>query len=91
MERHPADAGKLCQRPDGLRGAFERKGDILSVPELTDHSPFLDPANMPLSTQLNDEQYEWLPQQMMSLLRGNNNVQRYVVYCYGQALRPAPR
>ena len=26
---------------------------------------------------------------MMSLVRGNNNVQRYVIYGFGQALRPA--
>jgi hypothetical protein len=70
--------------PDGLRGAFEHKGDILSVPELTERSPFLDQIN----NTYNDEQMEWLPQQMMSLVRMDNNTQRYVIYCYGQALRP---
>ena len=36
--------------------------------------------------------YEWLPQQMMSLLRVSGTPQspmRYVIYCYGQTLRPA--
>jgi hypothetical protein len=33
--------------------------------------------------------YEWLPQQMMSLLRVSGSP-RYVIYCYGQALKPAP-
>ncbi len=33
--------------------------------------------------------YEWLPQQMMSLLRVRD-APRYVVYCYGQTLKPAP-
>ena len=32
--------------------------------------------------------YEWLPQQMMGLVRGSEA--RYVLYCYGQALSPAP-
>jgi hypothetical protein len=37
--------------------------------------------------------YEWLPQQTMSLLRVGGSPQtpmRYVIYCYGQALNPAP-
>ena len=33
--------------------------------------------------------YEWLPQQVMSLLRVSNEP-RYVIYCYGQTLKPAP-
>ena len=33
--------------------------------------------------------YEWLPQQTMSLLRCSDSP-RYVIYCYGQALKPAP-
>ena len=33
--------------------------------------------------------YEWLPQQTMSLLRCAGSP-RYVIYCYGQALKPAP-
>ena len=33
--------------------------------------------------------YEWLPQQTMSLLRCSSSP-RYVIYCYGQALKPAP-
>ena len=32
--------------------------------------------------------YEWLPQQAMSLLRVSS-VPRYVIYGYGQSLRPA--
>ena len=37
---------------------------------------------------ISDEMYEWLPQQVMSLLREGSP--RYVIYCYGQALKPAP-
>ena len=33
--------------------------------------------------------YEWLPQQTMSLLRCSDSP-RYVIYCYGQTLKPAP-
>ena len=32
--------------------------------------------------------YEWLPQQMMSLVRVG--APRYVIYSYGQAFKPAP-
>ena len=38
---------------------------------------------------ISDEMYEWLPQQTMSLLRCSSSP-RYVIYCYGQALKPAP-
>jgi hypothetical protein len=68
-------------------GVFQHVGDILAVPALTDKSPFfsgLDP-----NTQISDELYEWLPQQAMSLLRVSGSP-RYVIYCYGQALKPAP-
>jgi hypothetical protein len=37
---------------------------------------------------ISDEVYEWLPQQMMSLLRCPTGP-RYVIYCYGQTLKPA--
>jgi hypothetical protein len=32
--------------------------------------------------------YEWIPQQTLSLLTLAQP--RYVIYCYGQALKPAP-
>jgi hypothetical protein len=70
---------------DGLTGAFEHRGDILSVPLLSDQSPFLNPAQTALNS---DALYEWLPQQVLSLLRVGTP--RYVIYSYGQALKPAP-
>jgi hypothetical protein len=70
---------------DGLVGVFEHEGDILSVPLLTDQSPFLDPTQTGYNS---DAMYEWLPQQAMSLLRVGTP--RYVIYSYGQALKPAP-
>jgi hypothetical protein len=80
------DVRATFHNPDGVVGAFEHVGYILSVPALTVQSPFLTGLNP--ETQVNDEMYEWLPQQVMSLLREGSP--RYVVYCYGQALRPAP-
>jgi len=85
---------------DGLAGSFEHAGDILRVPQLTDQSPFLHLSNynatanvwVPDTAQLqngiSDAMYEWLPQQTMSLLRVGTP--RYVIYSYGQALKPAP-
>ncbi|MGO8838897.1 MAG: hypothetical protein ACLQAH_08275 [Limisphaerales bacterium] len=80
---------------DGLVGAFEHVGDILAVPQLTDQSPFLKAVTNgvnDVAQQINgisDEMYEWLPQQTMSLLRCSP-APRYVIYCYGQTLKPAP-
>lgn len=70
-------------------GWFRSTGDILSVPELTDASPYLSLATNSLSFQrgVNDVAYEWLPQQILSLLRSGEP--RFVIYAYGQALRPA--
>ena len=76
--------------------AFSHTGDILAVPALTEFSPFL---NIGTTTSgrasysqpnagITDEMYEWLPQQAMSLLRVSS-VPRYVIYGYGQSLRPA--
>jgi hypothetical protein len=69
--------------------SFTHVGDILQTPALTAHSPFL---NWNDSRQqdygISDELYEWLPQQMMGLVRLGEA--RYVVYCYGQTLKPAP-
>jgi len=72
---------------DGVAGAFEHVGDILRTPALTEQSPFL--AGLDTTTQVSDELYEWLPQQTLGLLRASSTP-RYVVYCYGQTLRPAP-
>ncbi|HMP83005.1 MAG TPA: hypothetical protein PKA41_09930, partial [Verrucomicrobiota bacterium] len=76
--------------------AFAYVGDILSVPELTDQSPFL---NRPTGTglrerirnySLDDAAYERIPQQIMGLLRVDDEP-RFTIYAFGQALKPAPR
>ena len=72
--------------PDGLVGAFEHAGDILSVPALTVASPLLN-LNW-AQNGISDALYEWLPQQTLGLLRVDDTP-RFVVYCFGQTLKPA--
>jgi hypothetical protein len=70
--------------------AFGHIGDILATPALTVQSTNLnwrDPIQQ--ANGISDEMYEWLPQQVMSLLR-ISGTPRYVIYSYGQALKPAP-
>ena len=80
-------------------GTFAHVGDVLATPALSDQSPFLNrglfsvfPGSAPTYSQtaygISDEMYEWLPQQAMSLMRVSTTP-RYVIYGYGQALRPA--
>jgi hypothetical protein len=75
--------------PDGQTNTFEHVGNILDVPQMAEQSPFLAGLN---SNGVSDAMMEWLPQQTLSLLRlGNENGgPRYVIYCYGQTLKPAP-
>ena len=74
---------------DGLVGAFEHVGDILSVPALTETSPFLNASTASqLHHGISDAMYEWLPQQTLGLLRVDDTP-RFVVYCFGQTLKPA--
>ena len=71
---------------------FRRLGDILTVPELTIASPFLN-TNVPPGDPnyaLNDAAYERLPQQIAGLLKVDS-VPRFVIYSFGQALKPALR
>jgi hypothetical protein len=69
--------------------AFTHAGDVLESAALTEQSPFLNLSSpIQLEAGINDQMYEWLPQQMMGLVRGSEA--RYVLYCYGQALTPAP-
>jgi len=65
-------------------GRFQRLGDILRTPELTVASPYLNKNNTAL---VNDAVYERIPQQILSLLRGDEP--RYVIFAFGQALKPA--
>jgi hypothetical protein len=72
---------------DGLVGSFEHIGDVLAAPFLTVSNQWLLQNNS--TNTINDAMYEWLPQQTLSLLRVADSP-RYVIYSYGQALKPAP-
>jgi len=74
---------------DHVAGAFEHVGDILAAPALSEYSPFLNVSAAQQQYGINDAEYEWVPQQMMGLVRASSTP-RYVVYAYGQSLRPAP-
>ena len=69
-------------------GAFPRLGDILKVPELTVNSPFIARIGGVIATNMNDSVYERIPQQIFGLLKGGEQP-RFVIYAYGQALKPA--
>ncbi len=73
-----------------VTGAFPRLGDILRVPELTVNSPFIarGAGGIVLTNQLNDEAFERIPQQILGLLKGGEQP-RFVIYAYGQSLKPA--
>jgi hypothetical protein len=85
-----ADAPQLLEIVDGINrtrnlrgGAFNRMGDILATPELTRRSPYLSTNHV-----MTDAVLERIPQQILSLLRGDEP--RFVVYAFGQTLREAP-
>jgi len=68
---------------------FQHVGDVLASPALSAGSPFLPVNNLVQArTGISDAMYEWIPRQTMSLL--TLGAPRYVIYCYGQALKPAP-
>jgi hypothetical protein len=73
------------QQPDKV---FRRLGELMRVDELSVGSPFFN-GNAPKFPQwgLNDAAAERLPQQILSLVKVGDP--RYVIYAYGQSLRPA--
>ncbi len=84
MQAATNQAGVLLN-PDG---AFQNLGAVLQVPTLSDRAPFLKTdLDWSRIRNVGDEVLERLPQQAMSLLRADEP--RYVVYAYGQNLKPA--
>ncbi len=69
---------------------YETVGDILRVEELSIRSPLLNLSGIQQQKGITDAMYERIPQQILGLLRGNEQP-RFVVYSYGQALKPAER
>jgi hypothetical protein len=85
--------GIINARTNFVGTNFHHVGEILAAPELTVASPFLD-QRKDFATQqpkyVNDQIYEWIPQQIMSLLKGGDLDQpKFVLYCFGQSLKPA--
>jgi len=80
-------------RRTNFAGSFTKLGDILAVPEYSVNSPFMNLTNVPAAKQLwsvNDAVCERLPQQTLGLLSLDPSP-RFLVFAYGQALKPAPR
>jgi hypothetical protein len=71
------------------RQTFSRLGQVLSAPALSLDSPFLNRASDQARFGLSDVVYEWIPQQILGLLKEDEPY--VVVYAYGQTLRPADR
>ncbi|MBI3414413.1 MAG: hypothetical protein HY043_03690 [Verrucomicrobia bacterium] len=80
--------GVMNARQQQPGGVFAHLGSVLSTPELTVNSPFLNTA-IPLQVQvgLDDRAVEAIPQQILSLLKQDDP--RVVIYAYGQTLQPA--
>lgn len=68
---------------------FQSVGDVLSAPHLTVQSPFLNNHLRQVRHVWTDRTVEYVPQQIMSLLQRDEP--RFVVYAFGQSLKPAPR
>jgi hypothetical protein len=78
-------AGINATRTNAPSGTFQRLGDILTTPELTVKSPYL---NLNYTNAINDAMYERIPRQILGLLQCEQSP-RFVIYSYGQALKPA--
>lgn len=66
---------------------FNYLGEILATPQLSLASPFLARSRGPSGLPA-DEVVERIPQMTLSLLKRDEP--RFVIYAYGQSLRPAP-
>ena len=69
---------------------FNQVADVLATPQLTVQSPFLDVSQLNTLSAggINDEVMERIPQQILSLLTLDPSP-RFVIYSYGQTLKPA--
>ncbi|HWW00075.1 MAG TPA: pilus assembly PilX N-terminal domain-containing protein [Candidatus Acidoferrum sp.] len=78
--------GIINARTNFPNNSYQRLGDILAAPELTVNSPYI----LTNSAFVNDDVMERIPQQILGLLKGGE-APRFVIYSYGQALKPAVR
>jgi hypothetical protein len=81
--------GIIQSRTNFQGNYYHQVGDILATPELTVNSPFINTNTAQAPAQaLNDEVYERIPQQILGLLRCDTSP-RFVIYAFGQTLKPA--
>jgi hypothetical protein len=66
-------------------GEFQNLGDVLASPALTVASPYLNTNQLQFG--ISDEVVEWIPQQILSLLKDDEPF--LVIYSFGQSLKPA--
>jgi hypothetical protein len=78
--------GIINSRTNFPNNSYQRLGDILATPQLTVASPYLTGD----TNLMNDEVVERIPQQILGLLKGSEQP-RFVIYAFGQALKPAPQ
>jgi hypothetical protein len=76
--------GIINARTNFPNNTFQRLGDILATPALTVASPYLSTR----TNLMNDAVVERIPQQILGLLRSGDQP-RFVIYSYGQTLKPA--
>jgi len=77
-------------RTNYFNGEFQHLGDILSVPQLTVASPLLNTNSLATFSAggISDAVCERLPQQILGLLK-SDHTPRFVIYAFGQTLKPA--
>jgi hypothetical protein len=90
---------RLVERINVRRGqmtgqVFSSISELLSVKGLTVESPFLQPPYVPnpppmAQTPLRDQHFEAIPEKILSLV--HRGEPRFVVYAFGQSLKPAPQ
>jgi len=80
-------------RREALPGkVFNSLREFMAIPQLTTNSPYLTPpyvSRIPPAGALTDRDYEAIPEKILSLIHVGEP--RFVVYAFGQSLKPAPQ
>ncbi len=76
----------ITQRTNNV---FGHLGDVLAAPHLTVQSPYLNATDDQVKSVMTDRAVEYIPERILSLLQRDEP--RFVVYAFGQSLKPAPR
>jgi len=84
------NATRLTQTNLPAYQKFRTLGEVLASPALSVASPYLNTSSKgPANYGINDEVYERIPQQVLSLLKDDEPF--VVILAYGQSLKPADR